>query len=109
MKESKKKNWWKSLTPQEQENQKNVKKLFHRPFFQRRREDKQMRNAQAYAEKQLADFHTHLDNLENYANEIRMWFPRLKTRLIGYLITQEAEELKTEEIFADEGGGGEEK
>lgn len=97
MKESKKSAWWKSLTPEEQEDPKNVKKLFHRGYFKRHREDKELANAIAYAQKQLSDFSLHLHNQRNLVDEADKLgvFDSLKKRIIGYLFS--IDETNTEE------------
>lgn len=69
MKESKKSAWWNSLSEAEQQDPKNVKKLWHRSFFRRRREDRETANAIAYANKQLNDFERHLDNIEKLGDK----------------------------------------
>jgi hypothetical protein len=110
MKESKKSAWWKSLTPEEQEDPKNVKKLFHRPFFQRRREDRQMEKALAYARGQLELFDSTINAIEQIIEDNPKVFEgmtyRQRKRLIGYLITEDVEEMETEEIFAEQGEEG---
>lgn len=97
MKESKKSMWWKSLSVEEQQDPKNVKKLWHRGYFRRRREDKELANVIAYAQKQLSDFNEHISSLRNLIDEADKLgvFDSLKKRIIGYLFS--IDETNTEE------------
>ena len=108
MKESKKSAWWKSLTAEEQEDPKNVKKLFHRGFFRRRKEDAQMEKALAYAREQIEKFAYTLNSIEQMIMEHPDIFggmaSRQRKRLIGYLITEREGCVEADEIIADEGG-----
>lgn len=65
------------------------------------------------AEDHVQGFYTSLDGIEQIIEDNPKVFEgmtyRQRKRLIGYLITEDVEEMETEEIFADEGGGGEEK